>query len=449
MKAHNTASMEEVAWKDVSKQVKVIAPDIYEAIEQLEPDPSYKLYKIRYPYGATILGKNGTFHIPNAKGHLVPLTDASLNPKLREELGYNWDGLPMSLVMSGQVDLFVGDNDNQIEIYYPCKSGTMTALRAVLDPSHSYQARHFWRMSAGTRIPYALASISDDASFNRLRKHFNSRLHKPLSQQEHWRLFVELANHETFTPVWFAEILIFPQQWLKSRKIPGWKLFRLALLERAWKASEYSRNIYPINKIWNKFTSEIRNKKFNNLIIALSKYIIEASLGESPLHVLDDGSNVAGPFNELTSIFLDVYQLKKYAPLMMVTSSFDRNNGHAGFVSVQMPNLQINMKNSYRNNKAIADMREIKYVVTQFVHKIENGHINVNDTPFSDLSNIAFDFYHTDEDKFQELLPAISVFDEIALAEKWKKSFTNNFMPYRNPFIRGCVKIAARKKEKA
>src|SRR5579872_4417071 len=115
MKAATTASMEEVSWQDVRKQVKTLAPDMFEAIEQLEPDSSYKLYKIKYPYGAAILGKNGIFHVPDAKGHLVPLNDASINPKLQEELGYSWGGLPMSLIMSGQVDLFVGDSNTQIE----------------------------------------------------------------------------------------------------------------------------------------------------------------------------------------------------------------------------------------------------------------------------------------------------------------------------------------------
>jgi len=442
MKVHNTASMEEVSWQDVRKQVKILAPDIFEAIEQLEPDSSYKLYKIKYPYGATILGKNGAFHVPNAKGHLVPLDDASLNPKLQEELGYNWNGLPMSLIMAGQVDLFVGDTNSQIEIYYPCKAGVVAALRGVLDPPQSYQARHFWRMSSGTRLPFLLASIADNASFTRLRKHFNLRLHKPVTQQEQWQFFVEMANHEAFPHPWFSEILAFSKQWLKPRKDNAWNLFHLALLKRAWKTSEYSRNAYPINKIWEKFTSEIRNKQVTHLILATSRYIIEASLGQVPLHVIADETNVAGPFNEITSLLLDVYQLKKYAPIVMVTGSFDRNNGYPGFVSIQMPNLKSNLVSPNKSNKMIADMREIKYVVTQLVKKIDSGHINVNDTPFTDLNRIAFDFYHADEDKHRELLPAISIFDGIETAEKWKKTAENNLMPYRNSFIRGCVKIS-------
>lgn len=442
MKAYNTASMEEVSWEDVRKQVKTLAPDIFEAIEQLEPDSSYKLYKIKYPYGATILGKNGAFHVPNAKGHLVPLNDPSLNPLFQEELGYSWGGLPMSLIMSGQVDLFLDNNDSQVEIYHAYKKGVVASLRGVLDPPQSYQARHFFRMSSGTRIPFMLASISDNASFSHLRKYFNLRLPKPVSQQEHWQLFVEMANHEPFPHPWFSELLVFTGQWLKPRKDNSWKLFRLALLERAWETSGYSRNAYLVNKIWEKFISEIRNKKVNNYITGMSKYIIEASLGQAPLHVIADETNVAGPFNELTSLFLDIYQLKKYAPIMMVTGSFDRNNGHSGFVSVQMPNIQVKVKNNDKSNKMIADMREIKYVVNQFVNKIESGHINVNDTPFADLNKIAFDFYHADEDKFHELLPAISAFDGIDVVEKWKKSQENNLISYRNSFIRGCVRIS-------
>jgi len=439
--------MEEVFWQDVRKQVKTLAPDMFEAIEQLEPDGSYKLYKIKYPYGATILGKNGIFHVPDAKGHLVPLDDASLNSKLQEELGYNWNSLPMSLIMSGQVDLLLGEARPPIQVSSIYKSGAVLALRAVLDPAQSYQARHLWYVFSGTRAPYMLASIADDTSFNRLKKYFNMRLHKPVTQQEHWQLFVEMANHEAFHHPWFTELLVFSKQWLKPRKDNAWKLFHLALLKRAWKTSEYLRNIHVVNMIWEKFTSEIRNKKVNNLIIALSKYVIEASLGQAPLHVIADETNIAGPFNEIASLLLDVYQLKKYAPITMVTDNFDQNKESPGFISIQMPNLKLNAKSTNKSNKMIADMREIRYVVTQFVSKIDSGYINVSDTLFADLSKINFDFYHADDDKLHELLPAISVFDGVALAEKWKKTPENNLMPYRNNFIRGCIKIAAHPKK--
>jgi len=112
---------------------------------------------------------------------------------------------------------------------------------------------------------------------------------------------------------------------------------------------------------------------------------------------------------------------------------------------MQMPNFKLNVKGTNKSNKMIADMREIKYVVTQFMNKIDSGYINVTDTPtpLADLSKINFDFYHTDEDKLHELLPITSIFDGVTLAEKWKKIPENSLMPYRSSFIRGCVKITA------
>jgi len=352
--------------------------------------------------------------------------------------------LPMGLIASGQVDIFMEDVPNKAEIYSTYKEGVILALRAVLDPPKSYQARHFWRMTSGTRLPFMLASISDNASFNRLRKHFNLRLHKPVTQQEHWQLFVEVANHEAFPGGWCTELIVFSKKWLKPAAGDAWKLFRLALLERAWKASEYIRNTNIFNKMWSKFISEIRNKKVNSLITVISKYIIEASLGQASLHTISNEKNIAGPFNELTSLFMDIYQLRRYAPIIMVTDTFGQNGKDYGFISAQMPNLRLEAKSTYKNNKTIADMREIKYVITQFINKINTGYINVNDTPFTGLANINFDFYYADEDKYNELLPAVSIFEGIEAAEKWKRTSENNLMPYRNGFTRGCVRVSAK-----
>jgi hypothetical protein len=444
MKA-NLPTIEEVTWDKVRLQVKKIAPDIFETIERLNPDKSYKLYRAHYPYGAMIIGHDGIFNVPY-NNQLLRITDTRLPAEIRENLTCISLGIPMSLILNGFVQLFSAEQPNRIQTAGVFSIGVMLALRGLLDAELSYHARRYWNMTSGARTPMMLASLSDQISFNRLKRHFHLSIDKPESQFEHWRLFVEIANHESFPENWQTELLLFSQKWLKPRKDDAWKLFKLALFERSWKISAYPRNIEPVNKIWTKFITSIRNKKATSFVLNMTRYIIEASLGQAVSYTPYDQNSGQGPFDGLTKIIMDVYGLKKCAPIIMVPTYFNQIDLHQTHISIQASDSH--WVDAWKNttDNLIGDTREIKFVLNQFIKQIEQGHIKVNDTPFIKLIDIDYTFYHADKDKYGELLSSIHALDGDPIMEKWRKHPANNELSYRNSFLRSCVKISAKNK---
>lgn len=435
--------LEEVKWADVRAQFKQIAPDIYHAIERLDLDDSYKLYRVRYPFGSMLIDNDGIFNVPLTDDQLVPINNPIVPKKLQDALGYSQLGLPMSFILSGEAELFVGNDSNEIEAEAVYSKGTMLAVRGLLDPHLSYHARRLWRMTAGVRTPYMLPSISDHASFERLRRSFELTTHKPVSQRDHWELFVEIANNERFSKQWGLELLLFNDQWLKPRNDEAWRLFRLTLMERSWKATQYLRNVKHVDRIWAKFVNSLRNKKATRFVMTMVRHLIEASLGEAisyaPYH-----NDFGGPFTTLAEVFLEVYGLKKYAPIIMIPHIFNPADKRPCYVSLQLPSIHVVRDRKSKFDNLITDTREIKHVFSQFIRKVKTGELPVEDTPFSKIANLDFEFYHADKDKHGELLPAIHTFDHDPVVKQWLSCSSNNEIACRNEFMRSCIKISVK-----
>jgi hypothetical protein len=426
-------------WEDIREQVKSVAPDLFGIIEQLNPDKSYRLYRAYYPFGAMLIGQEGIFNVPR-QGRFFPIIDIRLENQLREDLGYNQLGIPMSLMLKGQTQLYTEELDNIVTetLFVP---GSMLALRAVLDPPLSYQARRYWRMTSGVRTPHMLPGISDQSSFNRLKKAFDLISDKPRNQNDHWKLFVEIANHENFPQKWGTEILFFSSKWLEPRNDAAWKLFRLALFERAWKTSAYQRNTNIVNKLWRRFISSLRNKKATPFVVNMVRYIIEASLGQAVSYVPDDGTNNSGPFRELSDVFIDIYGLKKYAPIVMLPYFIAPNFNRPAYISIQAPSTHWVNAGDHNENNLIGDSREIKHELDRFLEQIATSKISVDDTPFSTLTTFCYKFYHADLDKYGKLLPTATIFEKDKAVEHWLTHKHNSQIADRNTFLRSSVKI--------
>lgn len=445
VKSHksDTATIEEVSWRSVSQRVKEVAYDLYEIINRLELTSHHRIYKVRYPYGAMIIGKDGICNLPDNKGALVPITDSSIPKKVKEDLSYNWNGIPMSLILSGQVELFVEDDLRKVEIFGAYKTGVMLASRGGLDNGRSYQARNFWRMTSGSRTLFSLASINDAASFRRLKKYFNLSIDKEEAKQDVWLLFAELANSVAFPAVWYSEHLFFSREWFKQPKDDSWAAFRLALFERSWKVAAYEKNAGIVNRIWNLFRS---NKKMSEYSFQMLKYSIEASLGQAFLYKPIDDSDTAGPFTTFRNILLDIYGLKKYAPIIMIADFFNFQHDCSGYVSIQKPcKLMINSRSAYKEN-LIVEAREIRKAIKTFVDEMKEGIIKINDTPFYDLRSINFDFYHSDKDINNEFYSSSEIFAEDIAVQKLIDPIPNKEIPFRNDLLRSCIKIYRKNK---
>lgn len=441
---------EELKWRDVRLTVKEIAPDMFVAIERLNPDDSYRLFRVRYPFGTQMFAEDGVCQIPNKKGQLIPLNDASVAQDIQDALGYRLFYLPMSLILSGQVNLFVEKTEHHINISNVYKQGFMTSLRSVLDPPSSYQARKLWRMTAGPRVPFMLPSISDAASFNRLKKYFNLKIDKPKDQKDHWKLFVEIANHKEFKQTWSTDLLFFSNKWLEPQDTDEWRLFHYALLQRGWAMSTYERNSVSVNNLWASFLATLRNKKATDYVLATVRHIIEASLGHAPLYQVAAGDDAEGPFNELTTVFLDIYGLEKYTPLIMVPDIYDYRSGEPAYIPLKMLSRNWPGKVDFLHTSLMSYAAEMQYVLNQFVEKTEKKIIDTQDTPFEELSHMQHDFYHIVGSESEGMISAGKIFEDSQRARQVAEKTHRSEIPVsRNNLFLSCgVKVSKKELQK-
>ncbi len=438
----NVALLEIMSWQEIRDQIKIIAPDIYKVVEQLNPDKSYKLYKIRYPYGAHIIGQKGIFNIPINDRQLIPINNKKdISSSIIDQIGYNQFSIPLCLVLLGQVHLFSETKQNGVFTEGLYSTGDIVTLGDPMNIDVSYDARSIWRLTSGARTPVMLPSISDEASFLRLQRHFNLKSDKPLNQQDHWRLFVDLATNKYFPQEWYTELLIFSSKWLEHRDDNAWKLFKLCLIERQWKRSAYARNIATMNQIWDLFINDIRNKKVNRFVLSMVRYIIEASLNQEIVYAPFDNDETAGPFNSLTSIFMDIYGLKKHAPIIMVPEIFNEKLKRPFYIPMQMPGTPTSRIKPETSSSIIDNTRDTKYLLNQLIQLISQNDINLIDTAFSKLTHINYSFYHADKDKYGELIPSAVALADDPVMQKWRKYPRNCEIAYKNEFMRACVKM--------
>lgn len=433
--------IEEVTWSNMREVVKQIAYDFFIAIERLNPDRNYQLYKIRYPYGASIIDGSGIFNIPLCDGRLVQISSNEVSKLMQCQIGYNHDYLPMALVLNGKVQQFRETSDKGIETEGIYSRGDLLSLECVLDVGLSQYIGRFWRLAAGVRTPVMLPSIADHASFERLRRFFNMDINKPKSQKDHWQLFVDLANQKNFPEKWSVEILVFSARWVEGRDDEAGQLFKMALLERSWKKSVYTRNMVTINHILDGLITSIRNKNANSFVLAMVRRIINASLGQSVSYIPYENENSAGPFGTLINIFMDIYALKKNAPIIMIPEIYNGYSERPHYISIQMPGLQFARMKSPSLSSLINDTREIMYTLNQFIKKVSLGDVLVDAAFFSQLADLEYYFYHADKDKYGELLLSACAFDDDPVMKKWRLHPKNNELAYRNEFMRSCVKF--------
>lgn len=100
--------LQQVSWISVRNQVKQIAPQFAQVIDDIVPPEDHYLYHIEYHYGAIIVNK-GVFQIPNIEKRIVPINHSTISQKIKDDLGYSGT-IPLGLVTENSIEAFMCTN---------------------------------------------------------------------------------------------------------------------------------------------------------------------------------------------------------------------------------------------------------------------------------------------------------------------------------------------------
>jgi hypothetical protein len=333
---HNTASLELVSWEQVRKEVAQINLTFAQAIDELNPGKKYPLVKVAYPYGSYVL-KRAELMLPNSKGVIVPITDATIDSKLRGMLNYNLNSNPVSLVLNNTFEIFLPLPDRTIPMSGLITKGATFGAWRVLNPQSTQQPVFIWDMTAGARSIFMLPKITEEKKHFKLKKAFGVTANKPDSLIEHFEIFKQIASHPEFPQPWQAEILYFPKKWFDHLDDEAWFKFYYHFYRSTWQTTEYWRN----RAVWDLvFSVIVMNNKIrpNAYIVDTVKYLLAVGIGAqsgfSPAT-----NNSAGPISELQKIYMQEYDIRDYPPIIMHSASFDINNNKQSpiYYSLQFP----------------------------------------------------------------------------------------------------------------
>ena len=131
------ASMEELDWRSARKTFLSINPELGKIIDDLDPDPSFTLFKLKYPFGSEIL-KNGILQLPDKNGELISFYDNHISKEIQEKLGYNYGSNPVTMVINNSTELFMRLGQRIIPLYGVIPAGKIFGLWRILNPDAAY-----------------------------------------------------------------------------------------------------------------------------------------------------------------------------------------------------------------------------------------------------------------------------------------------------------------------
>lgn len=442
---HQKPRMEELTWEQVRSDVLKVNPEFVKIVDKLNPSKEYTLFKARYPYGSEIL-RQGDLYIPNAEGELVSLKHSSISDHIRNLLNYNLDSNPVSMCLNKSVELFITLENHTIPLYSIARPGNLFGLWRVLSDNVTLQPKFIWSMTAGARSIFMLPKISEAERHKKLKKFFHLQEEVPRTLMDHWEIFRGIADHPDFSEPWSVETLFFSKKWLDHLRDDAWQGFNYFLYETAWKSSEFWRNQF----FWNLIFSIVQQEK--NLhpsfyIFDTVKYLLAIGVGELPgfAPAIDDS---VAPVKGIQKAYIDIYNLKNYAPIIMQPYLFSLadKDSRPVYYSLQYPNATEFGPKSRSRSSIITDLYEIKSVFNKFLKALSSGKFNIQSTKYYDLLNsVNFDYFHNNVESYHDIKESREIPSGDCSFLQQFENYDNAGFPVISAFVTGCIRISHKK----
>lgn len=436
--------VKKVFWKDYSEKFKEVNPEFYASVEALhiEKNQDYYFYILKYHYGMNILS-NGMLQLPTSAFKTVPLSDNVVPELLKKDLGYR--SVPFGMILENGSEAYTEMDSRVISLsFFP--AGSYLGLWEVFDSKESYFPKTVWDMSAGARNVFMLANIGESEAHEAIKKKFAVNKPAPKQTSDHWTVFREIAKHPEFSEKWTCTIAVFPEIWIAENKTIELQTFHYFLLQKAWRFSEYWRNLTTRDVVWELFVNYLTLKKLkpNPLFLDNLKHMLSISLGVTPAFIPQRTSNEAGPMKGFCSVYKDVYKLR-YAPVVIVPHHYNDAQYDGPVYYIPRNPLFILSFPKYKNViSKLADLRALKELVDMFIEASLSEDLKLQGTPWQKiLDNVAFDYFHDKKDAYGEIKTTQKMFKDDKRFYGQLSKDEKNLIPKTNFLTRsGCVRIS-------
>ncbi len=428
-----------LVWKDVANIVAEVNPKFASLVNEINPGDKYTVYKISYSFGSYIM-KDGKFVLPN---------DLPSYASIEKDLS-DYKSMPLSLVLKNASEVFL-DEEEKLVPFTIYTTGEIASLWRNLDENQSFQDFFRWNRVAGCRSVFLLPKVTDSGSHARLQKSLQTDIPKPQRLEEQWNIFKDIYMHLCTAPAWETELLVFSRNWVDSiLKDPEWVKLKCHLLDIAWKDTAFWRNEMTIRYIFGVFLKKIEDqqgKKIRTKTLAIFRKLILIALGYLPAFApaIDDSEL---PAKCIRKAYIDKYKLQKYIPTIMVPKHFEPDqNGPPVYYSLQWDFLYEPYHEDKTQHNVIDVLEEVDVLLKAFINYLTTDAMSSRfyDTPLTCLMAVEFTCFHSSDSTIKNIHNSKEIPNEdYRFTECFNQQ--NNVFCYSSHFLRGCIRIAHKKR---
>ena len=430
----------ETTWADFRCKVKDANLKLYKIIEKISPDKGHKLFLVKYPYGSKIVNK-GCLQLPDESGKIHKLSSSSISKKIKDELGYNLGGCPVSLILKNSIEVFFMLDNHTIPLSGCIPEGSVTSMWRALFPEYGNRPDFLLDVTAGARSIFMLSKISDAVGHNRVCRHFNINIQKPSLMIDHWRVFKELVRQPLFATNWCTEILFFGKKWFEHLDDEEFCNFNLYFIKKALCANNYCSD----KTVWNMVFSlieRINNTKLDPYIVDTAKHLLAVGAGYLPGFSSAKDDSVA-PIKEIQKIYTEIYKLKQ-SPVIMQPAYFSSSNDRPVYYSLEYPSTTVFPPRKREDHSKIRDLYLLKSLINKYLYALEHYSLNIEHTAYHRLpSEVKYNYVHNAKG-YTEIMDINSIIEN---DKHFAKSITGKNFPVNSSFLNGCVQIKSNRRE--
>lgn len=398
-----------VAWAQVADTVESLNPKLFALLQSIPNSAQKRCILASYDYADLILDR-GRVNLS------VP----------QELIGYAT--VPLGVLVKKSAEVFV-EADHSLTPLSILHAGDIFGLFELLDQFSGKTIAPLWSVSAGARTTFLLPKISDRLAHARLRKEFNVPQTPPNELSDHIHVFREIARNPGSKKNWKFEIIFFSVDWIdESLKNSG-----LFLYQCAWKQSFLARQNILSGLIWNDFLHGLHRRHLNasHYLFSTLKHLFNIAQSAAPGFAVAVEEDLL-PLSLLQNAYLNVYQLKKHHPTIMVPAMLGHDKQSAVYYSLAIPTLLDHLPDEReRNTSIINELGAIASALTALKNE-------VYPTYFQNLvGKVKFRLFHTEEDLSRCIHSALELANEICKKEEGEENFSSP----NSPFFRGCIEL--------
>lgn len=433
----------ELAWQEIKSEVKAVNPELFKIIEEINPKSNETFVKVGYPYGASITD-NGDFYLPNQKGHLVPIQDADIDPKIKRLFDYTF--IPLGLLLNKASEIFV-KLDGRVVSLNVLRPGDLFGLFEATDLLSGVFIKPVWCVSAGSRSIFMLPKISDMIGHKKLKKKYEMiSATPPATFEDHGKTFKTIVSQSKAACQWQHQVLYFTRSWFDLSK-PTDRFSKLYnyLFKKSHLQGIHSLNETAIHLTWQKIILWLgrRNLKPRPYLVDTLQRLIHIASSTLPGFAVADHSEIFAPTKLIQEEYIETYGLKKYLPTILYAEKMlGAPEIDTIYYSLAHPFLYEGVPSHKSPIPIIDDLRSMKFMIDTLQDALKSKKFSIPNIS-GNLYRAQFNYFHTGKDVYNEIKTAEEFIKLDPRFENDKKLYQKRETCTTSPFFNGfiCIKV--------